>query len=656
MKRILSIILFFTSFHLFGQSIKNNQIEKAPVVRQGNPIGTIFEKTVMSDTTGMSHTGGSATYTIVADTLMIDAPGGVASRFEIDSVTSLDIFRADFLMSFDTLQSPGGSFYGFNIVLNGVADNNAYSIAGRMYGANDGNLGQLSIFTYSDFVSTTVASGVQVPSINVHDKLLFRLETFENTVTWSVKNVTDNSAWYTLTYTFTGTDVKHGFGKIAIQNGGGRYKVHSIKITSQQIENPDLYLFGDSKFTKSTFQNESLPVILKNYFGAVVANSGSGGVTANMVANKWEVVNFVKPKKILINASNDIRNGVSSGTWQANLLDLYTFFTEHGIQTYFIVLYETSASQAAMDSWLATTFPDNYIQSVYTNGATCTNCLLADNIHRTYTGNRETAYDLMLDGRLKKESPFKEYRFIADEGAFDPMEGDSIIVDVNFYNKKIDIYRNGILQWQDLDYDYQLDTITLHPPLDSAERIIVQVMDTTFWTNIVHVAPPVVEEFVDFVVAGDLTETSAGTWYSAAGTGKGYSTKTLAASDEGYFYINNNDGLNTNSNPIGLDDDANNTDDFDDFEFGVFAGGDNIYYYVDGGVGPTSSGVAAAAGDLVRLRKTGTTVYAEKSADSGATWTAVRTYATSANHTLYAKTHLVAATKKIVEAKIYNFH
>jgi Subtilase family/Secretion system C-terminal sorting domain len=398
---------FVQSVAPIAAQTQNNTIEKLTVADQPyNAIGDIFVKTSLADTVGLSSWGG-ATYTIVGNKLKMDmstitsppSPLGIIPRIESDSVTSLDAITAEAIVSFDTMVTYLVG-YGTGIAIYGREM--GYSVQGSMYGANDANLGKLFIRGGNEFIGTTLAiSNGQVPSIDVGDSIIYKLETFENTVTFSARNLTDNSDWVSVTYTYIGTEIKHSIGHVAITQGGGRMFLHQFKYSSKQVKKPYLYLWGDSKFTKSTTQNESLVSLLKNNYGQVYANSGAGDYTNTLLTNRWEVMNIISPKKVLIETSNDIRYGVSPETWQANLTQLYNEFTAAGIDVYFTSFYETAADQSAMDTWLVTNYPLKYIRRAYTDLASTPGVLLGDNTHLSAFGNQVARDAIVLDGKLE---------------------------------------------------------------------------------------------------------------------------------------------------------------------------------------------------------------------------------------------------------------
>jgi hypothetical protein len=378
---------------------QNDTTEKLTIADQPyNAIGDIFVKTSLADTVGLSSIA-AGTFTIDGNKLRMQMLTG-AGILRWDSLTSLDALQIDAVISFNAIY---GDQYGATIGIVGYAEN-AQTIVGWMYAGFGGNLGQLNIVALGQYGSSTTyaTSSTNVPSIDVGDSLHYRLELFENTIKFSIKNLTDNSAWTTVTYTLTGTQVKQSIGYPAV-TGTGNVNLHQFKVSSKQVKNPDIYLFGDSKFTKSTYQNESLVALLKNNYGQVYANSGVGATTSDLLLNKWEVINLIKPKKILISTSNDIRFWVSSGTWQANLIQLYNDFTAAGMDVYFACFPETATDQSSMDTWLQANYPTKYIRRAYTEllSNINTGVLLPDGIHLSAFGNKVARDAIVLNGKLE---------------------------------------------------------------------------------------------------------------------------------------------------------------------------------------------------------------------------------------------------------------
>lgn len=69
---------------------------------------------------------------------------------------------------------------------------------------------------------------------------------------------------------------------------------------------------------------------------------------------------------------------------------------------------------------------------------------------------------------------------------------------------------------------------------------------------------------------------------------------------------------------VGFDPASTHTGDFSTVDYGVAAYNGIYHIFRSGGL--TSSGIAAAANDLCRVRRDGATIYYEKSSNNGGTW------------------------------------
>ncbi|MEM9267236.1 MAG: hypothetical protein AAGA46_17100 [Cyanobacteria bacterium P01_F01_bin.13] len=147
-----------------------------------------------------------------------------------------------------------------------------------------------------------------------------------------------------------------------------------------------------------------------------------------------------------------------------------------------------------------------------------------------------------------------------------------------------------------------------------------------------------------FTTSANVSE--SGGVYTAATGGGSYNwfmvgVETIPASTDGSVEL---DSGGTNM-VLGFDVDAtlqafNDSEGYNVFVW-VLSG--NYYTRIAGG-GSTDSGIAYAAGDLTRLRRGGTTIFAEKSSDGGTTWDPVNSFSIPALETaqIYAKVNFGA--------------
>lgn len=427
-----------TSVELAGWPLDGPNLMK----RQGNVIGDIFVASAFTsagdftnDLAGRALSVTSSTLLITGSAVSTPAYSNVTPLLYLPEWTNLDVLTIECTFSFPNSNSSANSEYGMNMGIFGGTD--GYSIVGVMYGAFDSNLGGTRIQYGDKFTSNVLVDNIgvgnNVPNIGVDDVIHYKLQLYENKVIWSVRNVTDDSAWVTIQGTLTGTQTKHGTGHIGLAPGVTNVRIHSFKVNSKQIKNPDIYLYGDSKFTKGTTQAESLPALLKNNYGVVVGNSGVGDHTALLVNALPEVKNRVQPKKVLVAVSNDLRYGIATSVWQNNLSIINADLTSAGIDVYFTAFEEGAGgtSQSAMDAHLLSAYPTKYVRRAYLDTASCKGCLLSDGIHLATFGN-QTVYDaIVLDGKLAKAVTSTPTSYTSVE----TVTGDSYTLSAGDHNK-----------------------------------------------------------------------------------------------------------------------------------------------------------------------------------------------------------------------------
>jgi acyl-CoA thioesterase I len=251
-----------------------------------------------------------------------------------------------------------------------------------------------STYTNSLATSSTAVSFSQGDSIEV------TLTRYLNVFTFTARNVTTDGATVSISYTYTGYTTAANTGR-PIMIGVGSDSVYHLSFYSDESINSEIVQIGDSKMTwyGNTIQ-ESIPNLMYQYDGTIVNHSGSGDKTAEGLLTKDEVV-ALKPKTVIISlGSNDIRNGISLATTEANLTTLYNYFTAAGIEVRFALMYETSVSQTALIAWLVANYPNEYIAEGYNSGLNASSTLLADNIHMNAYGNSLWESAVMRSGKL----------------------------------------------------------------------------------------------------------------------------------------------------------------------------------------------------------------------------------------------------------------
>lgn len=221
-----------------------------------------------------------------------------------------------------------------------------------------------------------------------------------------------------------------------------------------------------------------------------------------------------------------------------------------------------------------------------------------------------------------------------------PDDGDSILVYSGSSAKKLNVYREGELQFDSSSangYERSGDTVKFHPPLLAGERVIIHAFDTSLWSyDGFSTPPPAGPDFLVLSPTQNITESPTGTWTSTNTSAFGVANTTMAA--DGSIQAKYNGTSNAQA-AVGLDLNSG-MEIYSSMDYGmcVISG----TYYKLGVEGTASTGVSATAGDLYRISRVGSTVTAEYSTTGGASWTVAHTFSNTTSATLYGKIDIIA--------------
>ena len=243
---------------------------------------------------------------------------------------------------------------------------------------------------------------------------------------------------------------------------------------------------------------------------------------------------------------------------------------------------------------------------------------------------------------FKNVRRFKEMRFISGQTNYTAV-GDSIQIDTSFQDKKLKVYREGELQWEDdtvYGYEHSNDSIIFHPPLFTGEKIIIEVYDTLLWKSIDHVEPAAWTDLT-FTTSTGLTNTSqVFTSTGSAGFGHtGLDALKLPAGEDGFIAIqyNASDGINA---VFGFNTSNTEQTYVGNYEAALdIASGGDIYRVDGGGSVALTSCTGISTGDWVGINRTGSTLkIIRKSGALSSTladWTVCYTFSFSSSADLF---------------------
>lgn len=264
--------------------------------------------------------------------------------------------------------------------------------------------------------TTTLLRTSSALTINAGDVVSMTLNLAEGYVTYSCFNVTTSSAVITDAYPLYG--LSGGFitntGHFSIFDGGG--SVNTNKVTSWTISSGVYkggYCFiGDSKTQGYQSYGTSTPnsilssytYLLQKKIGRIANVGGSSDRTADYLTRTYEIVNWIQPHTVIIaGVCNDIRAGLSSATWQANVLSLISTFQAAGIRVIFWTGFKENypSGPGTVDQTAVSTWANAGIGCDVWDSAP-NNYDLNDNVHENIIGHTKIAGDAISFGKLNK--------------------------------------------------------------------------------------------------------------------------------------------------------------------------------------------------------------------------------------------------------------
>jgi hypothetical protein len=495
MKKFLSIVLLFVAVQAFSQNIKKKQIDGfAPYdEKRGNVLGELYSKTGFTSVVDTFNIFTSPFKAPVISNLKIllgktgtDSAGGVTLK----RYTSLDRWtqKAGFIVGDKTSIS-----YGFSLLMYSVNTTFSQDVRAQFTQRTTPGLnGYLTIDDgYHGIAFTTRATSLTNVSFSAGDSIEFSLIRNVNVFTAIARNVTTGSAEVSVSYVYNGLTTAVNTGSPGFAAVGSD-SVYHYSFSSDETVGADLLLIGDSKFTWYGNDNsQSIPSLLYGKAGNIVNTGKSGDKTAEVLLALDEKIALNARQWLVIIGSNDLRNGISTGTWEANIDTIYNRGKRSGADVYFALMYETSISQATLKSFLEANYPLQYISEAYDATLNCNSCLLADNIHMTAYGNAKWVYGLLQSNKIDFSTlgHFREMKFKTGDALY-PAIGDTVIISRYFNGKKLNFYRDGDAQWgpttgyEPYSFRQNGDTIFFTPGAAVNERFTIQMYNQVQWTTV----------------------------------------------------------------------------------------------------------------------------------------------------------------------------
>lgn len=215
-----------------------------------------------------------------------------------------------------------------------------------------------------------------------------------------------------------------------------------------------------------------------------------------------------------------------------------------------------------------------------------------------------------------------------------PASGDSIVSRDTLINKDVRVHVSGERYNQSTSFGYEFvkstGTVKFHPPLSYGEPVLIEVYSSSIDTVRMPVAPLSWTDLT-FTTRTGLTNT-AHVWTAPGGTNWGqYGLDVLTLTGDGSVRLKYNSSAD-DACILGFNT-SNTSQDFTNYEYGLYLADGGLIYHVDGGT-PTSTGYTMTVGDYARLTRTGSTFKIQTSSD-GSTWIDRYTFSATSSATHY---------------------
>lgn len=379
--------------------------------RMPSYLGSILNQTSFPNTNGFTNHGSSNS--IVSNAIQFTGGANTVTQ-TLDYTYDSDLEYITLVGVFTVQGTISSTSYGFGLGQRGSMANSPTGNRLKFDMTNTGTAGQLNLYDDSGTLLTGPSSALAF-SLNDQVELTYVKE--KDTYTFYARNLTaSNNPTVSLTYNYTnntgtGLSARPSMGRYCVSSFGGTFSLNSLKIYSKDIVGAELMVIGDSKVLYYTSQwNKRWVELLRNDLASLSISAGGGEMTADVLTRINQII-ALKPKKVLLAiGSNDVRNGVSSSTYNANYDNISSQLISAGVDVYYTLFKETgSVDQSTLWTHITGTYSASKIIDNYTYQIP-----LADGIHPNDDGGRMIYTNIINSGLsynvMRNELQFSPYR------------------------------------------------------------------------------------------------------------------------------------------------------------------------------------------------------------------------------------------------------
>lgn len=353
---------------------------------RADAIGDIYNKSTWTDLSEFEQTGSS--FSVSGGKIQVAADNTYFNHINLPTTSALDQWTISLTYEHTTAVSSDVGL-GFGFYSSNTTSSQSIFFFGLLDGANNGKVDIYDALTTTHHYSSSSLSHSLGDVFTLqcsYDKGLFTA-TFTNLTTGeSVTNTFQND------FTLAGTTIGHNSGKLSVFASNGTYEIRNLSFSSK-MQKGGTWVVGDS-YAKGYYAG-----VPGNRFSELIGaqvRAGQGDKTADVLAGVQEIIDVDPDVVYLMLGTNDLGQGVSSGTWQSNYAAIVSALEAEGITVIKIAPPPNNlVSMLPVKTWLASTYPSSYIDA-YTpllGSGTSLNATYdaGDDVHLNVAGNELVA-------------------------------------------------------------------------------------------------------------------------------------------------------------------------------------------------------------------------------------------------------------------------
>jgi lysophospholipase L1-like esterase len=274
------------------------------------------------------------------------------------------------------------------------------------------NTGRMEFFGQSNNGDwTTISAAGSNLTFVANDMVRLSMQRVNQLIIMRAENLTNPVApvYFTATAPFNSNPIPPNTGHFTIWGQGGTFRINKFSVSNNELKNPNILLLGDSKtmgYGATDFYN-TYPGILGRYYSNLAISAGFGDKTSDLLSHLDEIIKIAPRQVVLMIGSNDLRFGISDGTFQANYSVITSRLEQAGIQ----VIHLSPSFEVDLDL----TGQYTYITSNYSTVIDIfyksreAGMLYSDNIHWSNIMNRDVVQALRDSNLLIGAKTDQEY-------------------------------------------------------------------------------------------------------------------------------------------------------------------------------------------------------------------------------------------------------